>query len=1416
MVRDTAVNARGTAAAYDCGEPALPCENLIRVKRLVLAVAAVALLALPAAVWAAGFDAPGSNDSSQQLDTLPVGPYTNVQRDDTPTDPDYDRAEPDDPTPGVTPSTNLFDERFDLFGFASALTRASARYTAGPHAGSGQVSGFNAAGAWKVTRGLPSVKVAILDTGINFDNAGLRNKVALNRGELPKPEGCTDYDCNSDGAFNVLDYASDSRVHNADGDDNADSVLDPSDLIHDFSDSSDADGNGYVDDIAGWDFFNDDNDPQDTSSYFAAENHGSGRTEEAVEQGNDAAGSIGVCPKCQVVPLRVWDTFVSDQNDFFTAVTYATDNGVKVIEGADGGLYHSSFAEKASQYAYDHGVSQVFSGDDLNTANHNYPGAYNHTMLIQGTVPDTVGLGMDLPSQNGDPGFHDALLTILQGLNAGTELPVGTYFRGANTTQFGGHSSISMEGPTGSTNTGKAAGAAALVVAAAKAHGVDLNADETRGLLEQTAEDVLPQNTAGTGTPDPAQAGFDTHFGYGRADVGAAVHAADTGNIPPTASIGSPDWYAPLTGSSAGITGRASARGDAFHWTLEYGAGLAPTSWTTVREGDSSGAAVTNFGSIDLNAVRAALAGSHADCLDPAGPTLTCTNAEDPFQGQFTVRVTVHTDGVSLDGVDRKVLTAVDSSQQDLRGGFPKRLGAGGEAPIRYSDLNGDNVQELVVPTEDGTVHAYEPDGSELAGWPVHTQEQAVTTDHHSSPAFGTLSPPREPPRAATIADLDGDGRPEIVTAAGERIYAWDYRGHALPGWPVRPIPSANCSTAEQQKGLKHPKCGFLATPAVGRLEGPTKPLDVVEPGLDGRLYAFRPDHTALPGFPVRLQDTSEAEPMTAESINDPAIGDLDGDHKDDVVVATNEEYGGSSGGGDVGFGGLLAAAGSTSRVYGVKSSGSFLPGWPVQLGGVIQDVLPFIGPGHDAALVKVGGDQKIVTSTTGSTSMTVFNADGSQDKEIDQVAGGVGALNLFESAAVGDLDGSGPGGVAAIKYQLDLAAAANLLLVGQNAAYSHRIGAYDISSGTPKFPAIQTDDYQFLSSSTVARVASGASNQIVAGTGLGLLHAYDGSSGLDVAGFPKVTGGWLFAPAALSDDKRMAGVTREGYLFEWQAPGAASCQSEWPSFRHDQRTTGNYDADGTPPAAPDHLALTALGGNRYRLGFRSPGDDGFCGTANRYLASVNGQALDLGSPAAGGSTLTHDLTLPAGTARIVIRAADGPAGSDFNLGPPATMVRSAGGGVITRPKSPAPRPCLPRRLTVSAARIGPARLRHSLKRLEKRYRVAHRSRRGVRFCVRGGGRFLVSASKGRIAVVATTARRHRTRRRGPGTRVRHGRIKGTRSIGHGILLGHKTRSGRVVYGVKKRRIRYLAVATRRQSAHRRTLIRALRRLGLR
>jgi hypothetical protein len=1247
---------------------------------LLLAVSGTPSADDASAASCGGFDNPCSEETAQQF--APAS----VQRQDTPNDPNYDQAEPDTQQPPANRSSNFYAERFDLFGFPSELT-PNAIYKVGPHAGKPMVAGFNAAGAWKAERGRSDAVIAILDDGFDWSERGLRDQIHLNTGELPYPEhadgsSCGAYDCDGNGVVNVDDFANDPRVSlSYAGRTGPSGLITAQDLLHAFGDCAisagqlegcgqprDNDANGYANDIAGWNFFDNTNDPTDTSSYFAAHHHGTGRAVDAVEQGNDGQGSIGVCPHCQVMPVRIWDTFVSDANDFALGITYATDNGAKVIEGANGSLYHSAFAEAASQYAYDHGVVQTFSGDDLNTGDHNYPANYGHAMLIQGTVPDSVGLG-----EESSQWVQGEKLCGLTGQPAclGSNVPVGTFFRGANTTQYGGKSSISMEGPTGSVNTSKASGAAGLVVSAGLDHGIALRPDETRELLEQTAERVLTGNTEGAGVPDPAadptlpsDEQWSPHFGWGRADVGAAVGAVAAGNIPPEAAIDSPDWYAPLTGSSAEIEGLARARfatGNQLHWKLMWGAGETPTSWTTVREGDSS-SSVSDFGSIDLNAVRSALA-SYVVPADAGGPTFAA-GAANPFEKQFTVQLEVSGAGVAMTGIDRRVFTTF--TDPTLKPGYPKRLGSGGEAPTRYADLNGDNVQELIVPTEDGEIHAYEPDGSELKGWPVQTEVQQSALGHSGSPALAALGLPREAPRGPVIGDLAGNGSADVITAAGTHVYAWRSNGRPVKGFPVSENPAFCAPSLETFQS--HPKCGFLASPALAHLEGFGKKPDIVEPGLDGHLYAWKANGAPVKGYPIALVDPAQlaaGTQMIAESINEPAIGDLNGAGHDDVVVASNEVYGAVSNSGDVSFAGVTsAAAGTSGRLYAIDgATGKLLPGWPVAMPGIIQDTLPLIGPGQDAAIAKLGGQTTIVASVTGG-SLEELSPAGAVVRTIQQVgpeAFGAasdatdrsGAINLFESASVGDLLGTGTPDV--VKYELSLSQAANLLLVGQNFPYNHLIGAFDGATGVtlPAFPTV-TDDYQLLSANNVAKVdPTLPSSQVVGGTGLGLLHAYDGATGKDVSGFPKQTGGWLYAPPALSQDGRMADMTREGYLFEWQTQ-APACQPQWPSFRHDQQDSGNYDHDGTPPNAAASVALSSLGGGKYRLSFTGPGDDGSCGTPTSYVTRVNGKvfALGLGSPVAGGAPFSAEVALPSTARRVSVQAVD----EAGNIGPQATV----------------------------------------------------------------------------------------------------------------------------------------------------------------
>lgn len=1261
---------------------------------------ALGLLAIAGAVLAASavtvaatrdFEHPASVDTSQQFSS------GSVQRQDTPNDPSYDRAEPDDED-GRT-STNMYEERFDLFGFPSALTPL-ARYldpSDMTRFGKPQVSGFNAAGAWKLTLGRPDVVISILDTGIRWEKPELRRQVHLNCAELPAPqgadgktqagssEGCRDaalnYDLDGDGAFTVDDYANDARVDKNGGPQGVADLVDAQDLLRKFSDGKDDDHNGFTDDIAGWDFFNDDNDAYDQSSYFEAGNHGSGRATDAVEEGNEGSGDIGTCPKCQFMPLRVWDTFVADPNNFGMAVVYSADNGVSVIEGADGALGHTAFMEQASEYAYQKGLVQTFSGDDLNTGNHNYPAAYSHVMLIQGTAPDSIGLGTEAP---------EFAAQLLLNLPVGTQVPTLTYFRGANTTQFGGKSSIAMQGATGSINTGKAAGAAGLVIAAARNAGVQLRPDETRIILEQTAEDVTAPNTIGLLLPDFAQPGWDPHFGWGRADMGKAVSLAASGKVPPEAAIYSPDWYAPLTGETLEVAGLARARfasGGKFHWKLEWGAGHAPTSYETVGEGDSTDA-VSAFGSIDLADVREAMA-SYVQPVDGGAPLFSLTS-KHPYDGQFEVKLTVTGEGLDVAGVDRRIFTVLED--ETLRPNFPQRLGTGGEAPLRYADLDGDNVPELIVPGEDGVLRVLRKDGSALPGFPVQTQPQFNLTPHLGAPGFAALNvtaAPREILRAVSVADLDGDGYPELITAAGLHIYVWGHDGRPRAGFPVS-MDRNNCRGEDQRQEDRHRKCGFLGSPGLGHLEGADKALTIVAAGLDGHLYAFRADGTTLPGFPVNLADPDKGEEATlAESINDPAIGDLNGDGIDDVVIATNETYDAESlnlgsiltGGGVAGafYDTLGVAAGGSSRVYAVDGkTGAYMPGWPIHLNGAIQDVLPLVGPGHNAALVKIGGTQAIVVSTTGG-GLHTYGVDGKLMRSMEQGVFGplsnatdrLGQMNLFESASIGDLTGLGRPTV--VKYGVSLLQVPNLLLVGINAPYNHLIGAYDAQTGVtlPAFPTV-TDDYQFLSSSNIGKVVSGTSNQVLTGTGLGLLHAYDGITGQDAAGFPKVTGGWMFAPPELSQDGRIAAITREGYLYEWDVPTAPVCQPEWPTYRHDPHGSGNYDHDGTPPGALREVKVER-DGSALKLAWVAPGDDGLCGEGNadHYLVKLDGVAAEgMPAPAAAGTAQTATLAGAGDTGTITLQAVDEAGNASY----PVRIVLDEDGGVGGPPVvTPAP-----------------------------------------------------------------------------------------------------------------------------------------------
>src|SRR5947209_11943497 len=487
--------------------------------------------------------------------------------------------------------------------------------------------------AWELTTGRPDTLITVMDSGIEWNTPELANKVHLNLGELPVPctiAACTtrrastlqEYVVNHDGVFNVQDYAHDPRVT----DRNANGMLDPEDLILAFSDHTDADHNGYVDDIAGWDFYQADNDPADDVTY----GHGTG---EARDSSAEIEKQLTQCANCMGEPLRVGDSFIADINHWAQAVFYAVDNGASVIQEALGTIDHTAFAQTAADYAYAHGVLVVASEADESAGHHNYPAALNHTMVVNSVTPaatagDIPGLGGALPGQvKSIPVQHPATFLAFNGC-----------------TNFGGYTWVSIESTSCSSDaTGQSSGMAGLLYSEARnavqngiiapdASGRPLSAEEAKQLFRLGADDIDfstprcdpaprcgPPNHFATTLPASQRfvttAGWDQISGWGRFSSNKAVHLVADGKIPPEADVTSPNWWQPLpTSGSVNVLGSVAApRASSYTYEVQFAPGVQPPRWpltdvwTTVAAGAGREPKKGVLTRLNLDQVRAAI-----------------------------------------------------------------------------------------------------------------------------------------------------------------------------------------------------------------------------------------------------------------------------------------------------------------------------------------------------------------------------------------------------------------------------------------------------------------------------------------------------------------------------------------------------------------------------------------------------------------------------------------------------------------------------------------------------------------------------------------------------------------------------------------------------------------------------------------
>lgn len=181
---------------------------------------------------------------------------------------------------------------------------------------------------------------------------------------------------------------------------------------------------------------------------------------------------------------------------------------------------------------------------------------------------------------------------------------------------------------------------------------------------------------------------------------------------------------------------------------------------------------------------------------------------------------------------------------------------------LALGDLDSDSDLEIIISSNDKKIYSLHHDGTNVSGWPV------ILT-HPLGYSLRELNSP-------TLGDIDSDGRPEIIVGAEDErknslLYAFRSDGSLVNnGWPI--------IIDRRQTWIKRLHSFFGCSPAaIGDID------------LDGNKEIIFSDNS--PYLNIRRANVSDvsgivlrASDLGAQRANMPALADIDGDGKTEVV----------------------------------------------------------------------------------------------------------------------------------------------------------------------------------------------------------------------------------------------------------------------------------------------------------------------------------------------------------------------------------------------------------------------------------------------------------------------------------------------------------------------------------------------------
>jgi thermitase len=300
--------------------------------------------------------------------------------------------------------------------------------------------------AWEITTGDTNTVVAIIDSGTKLDHPELSGRIWRNYKEIQ-------------------------------------------------GNNKDDDNNGLIDDYRGWNYSDNNNNPID------AQGHGTNVAGIVGATGNNGIGYAGMNWKCKLMILRVLDDTGGGNNDNIAkAITYAADNGAKVINLSLESSSASTTMETAINYAYNtKNALCVAAAGNGNTSTVQYPAGFANVMAVGSTSPDDTRTV---------PFFGK----ITGGSNYGNHLSVcapGNIIYGLN---HQSNTDYSWRWGGTSQATPHVAGLASLLLA----QNPSLSPAQMRSIIETTAEDQV-------GKPTEDVKGKDPYHGWGRINAYQAL-----------------------------------------------------------------------------------------------------------------------------------------------------------------------------------------------------------------------------------------------------------------------------------------------------------------------------------------------------------------------------------------------------------------------------------------------------------------------------------------------------------------------------------------------------------------------------------------------------------------------------------------------------------------------------------------------------------------------------------------------------------------------------------------------------------------------------------------------------------------------------------------------------------------------------